>query len=216
MIIRTRDYQRKPPLRDAKKIYIFCEGKTREYDYFEFFQGLDSRISLIVHPLDGSENNTPEGLLNIAKEKIKYCSFEKIDEVWIVFDTDSDKYGSRAPQINHLRTYCSEKDRWHHTESNPCFELWLYYHLYSQKPDFENCHISSVWKIKLNELISGGFDSRKHSLMIADAIANAKTNYVSDENGRPDIGSTEVFKLAQSIYNILEKKIDRMRKDSTQ
>lgn len=214
MII-SRSYRRKAPSKDAKKIYIFCEGKTREYDYFEFFQGLDSRISLIVHPLDGSENNTPEGLLNIAMEKMKCCSFERIDEVWIVFDTDSDKYGSREPQINHLRIYCSKEKRWHHAESNPCFELWLYYHFYPQKPNFENHQISSIWKTKLNEMVSGGFDSRKHSLMIADAIENAKSNYNINDNGRPNVGSTEVFKLAQSIYNILEKKIDRMRKDSS-
>jgi hypothetical protein len=85
MII-SREFKRKPPSRDAKKIYIFCEGKTIESGYFNFFQGLDSRISIIV------------------------------------------------------------------------------------------CFLEGVWKSKLNELIPGGFDSRKHSLFIADAIENARSN----------------------------------------
>jgi len=216
-MLRNREFKRKPPSRDAKKIYVFCEGKTRESEYFNFFQGLDSRISIIVCFLEGNENNTPEGLLNIAKEKMPICSFEpeNNDEVWIVFDTDTDKLESREPQINSVRDHCSETEQWFHAESNPCFELWLYYHLFPEKPDFQGCDISSVWKSKLNELIPGGFDSRKHSLFIADAIENARSNYSINEADRPDVGSTELFKLGETIYKMMSDKIDRMRRDCT-
>lgn len=211
----NREFKRKTPDRDAKKIYIFCEGQVREYDYFSFFAGLDSRISLIVYFLAHNENNSPEGLLEIAKERIKCCSFESGDELWIVFDTDNDKSASREPQINAVRNECTRKKHWHYAESNPCFELWLYYHFFPKKPDFENCDISSVWKNKLNELIPGGFDSRKHSLLIADAIENAGSNYAVNDENRPDTGSTELFKLGKTIYKIMTEKIDRMRRDST-
>lgn len=214
MIIRSREFKRKPPSRDAKKIYIFCEGQKREYDYFTFFEGLNSRISLIVYHLGHDENNSPKGLIEIAKETMKCCSFISGDEVWIVFDADNDKFASREEQINLIIAECSNKKRWFHAESNPCFELWLYYHLLAEKPDFEGCNTSSVWKNKLNELIPGGFDSRKHSLFIADAIENAKLNYSANENGRPDVCSTDLFKLGETIYKMMSDKIDRMRKDS--
>jgi hypothetical protein len=122
-MLRNREFKRKPPSRDAKKIYVFCEGKTRESEYFNFFQGLDSRISIIV------------------------------------------------------------------------------------------CFLEGVWKSKLNELIPGGFDSRKHSLFIAYAIENAKSNYSINEADRPDVGSTELFKLGETIYKMMSDKIDRMRRD---
>lgn len=211
----NREFKRKPPDRDAKKIYIFCEGQVREHDYFSFFEGLDSRISLVVYFLKHDEDNSPRGLLEIAKERIKCCSFESGDELWIVFDTDDDKLVSREHQINAVREACSRKKCWHYAESNPCFELWLYYHLLPEKPDFQGCDISSVWKSKLNELIPGGFDSRKHSLLIADAIENARSNYTVNDNSRPDTGSTELFKLGETIYKMMPDKIDRMRRDST-
>lgn len=215
MIIRSREFKRNPPSRDAKKICIFCEGQKREYDYFTFFEGLNSRISLIVYHLGHDENNSPKGLIEIAKETMKCCSFISGDEVWIVFDTDADKFLSREPQINLVRDYCSKTKNWFHAESNPCFELWLYYH-FAEKPSFEGFHISKIWKSKLNEFICGGFDSRKYPLFIADAIENAKSNYIINEAGRPIVGSTELFKLGETIYKMMSDKIDRMRKDSEQ
>ncbi len=42
MILRRRTYEKASPSRDAQKIYIICEGKEREKDYFEF---LNAKIS---------------------------------------------------------------------------------------------------------------------------------------------------------------------------
>jgi len=40
MIQRRRDYGKREPSRDAHKIYLVCEGKGTEPDYFKFFEGL--------------------------------------------------------------------------------------------------------------------------------------------------------------------------------
>lgn len=97
---------------EAKSIYIFCEGARREFDYFEYFKELDSRINVEVYKLDPSEDNSPLGLLEIAEKCIilsaenpnpKY-NFIEGDEVWIVLDIDKDKDGSREPQIEHIKT----------------------------------------------------------------------------------------------------------------
>ena len=56
----------------------------------------------------------------------------------------------------------------------------------------------------LNQKIPGGFDSRKHPIFIKTAIENSKK--VFDEN--INIGSTEVYKLAESFYPYISDKID--------
>ena len=45
-LTRNRQYQRKAPSRDAKKVYIFCED-DREVSYFKYFSGISSNIDII-------------------------------------------------------------------------------------------------------------------------------------------------------------------------
>jgi RloB-like protein len=214
MILTYRRFERETPTREAKSIYIFAEGAKREFQYFKYFRGMDSRINVEVYELEDDENNSPLGLLNIAKKCIianeenpnpKY-SFQENDEVWIVLDTDKDKGESRKSQIEKVRGYCKETESWFLAQSNPCFEVWLYYHLQSEKPIFAENEYCSGWKELVNKSISGGFDSRKHPIFIENASNNAEKNYTSQEN-IPDIGSTEVFKLSQSILPLVKIKI---------
>ena len=54
MIQRRRDYDKREPSRDAHKIYIVCEGKGTEPNYFAFFEGLSSNLQVItIPPEDG-------------------------------------------------------------------------------------------------------------------------------------------------------------------
>ena len=48
MILKSRIYQREEPSRDARSIFIFCEGAKREKQYFEHFREIDSRINIEV------------------------------------------------------------------------------------------------------------------------------------------------------------------------
>ena len=49
LLRRNRIFERESPNRSATKIYIFCEGKDKEYNYFRFFEGMDSNLHLIVY-----------------------------------------------------------------------------------------------------------------------------------------------------------------------
>jgi RloB-like protein len=220
MILTNRRFVRESPTREAKSIYIFCEGIKREYEYFEYFREMDSRINVEIYKLDHTEDNSPLGLLNIAINCIvlsdenpnpKY-SFQEKDEVWLVFDTDIDKNNSRTAQIDRLRLECSKKSNWYAVQSNPCFEVWLYYHQFENKPTFEGYSLCSNWKIFVNDSYNGGFDSRKHPIYIEDASKNAKNNF-STENEIPTISSTEVFRLANSIFPLLKSKITKILKE---
>lgn len=210
---RTRYFTRQEPESDAKRIFIFSEGRKREKQYFEYFQNIDSRISIYVHSLEESDDNSPLGLYKIAKDCMdsnKPCfKCEDGDEVWVVLDRDLDRDDSRLEPIKELRQKCLERG-WFTAVSNPCFETWLYYHLNEIPPDLEDVNICNQWKNRVNESFSGGFNVRKHGIYISEAIRNSKSNFVSEDN-LPSVTSTEVYLLGESIYNLIQVKIDKLK-----
>lgn len=219
MILTNRLFERQAPSKTAKSLYIFCEGLDREYNYFNYFREKDSRINVEVHQLSHTDDNSPLGLFNIAKAHIlkskdnpnpKY-KFQENDEVWIVLDTDPDKTESREGQIKLIKDECNELNNWFISESNPCFEVWLYYHFNSEIPTFENDEFCTYWKVFVNDSIPGGFDSRKHPIYIEEAKNSSKSLY-SGKSERPVKASTQVFNLAESILEIMIDKIRKVKK----
>jgi hypothetical protein len=217
MILTNRLFERIPPSREAKSIYIFCEGAKREFDYFVYFKELDSRINIEVHKLHPHQDNSPLGLLKIAQKCMiksdsnpnpKY-SFAKGDEVWLVLDIDEDRDKSRLPQIEFIKDKCDEMKNWFTVRSNPCFEVWLYYHSHPEKPEFKKMEKCQVWKQFVNDSIKGGFDSRKHPIYIQKACKNAENNFKIEDN-IPNTGSTEVYHLANSIVPLLKEKLGKV------
>ena len=210
MLSKNKSYTRKEPDKEAKLFVIFCEGLYKENLYFNYFNGISSQIKFkIIPPISGS-NHSPTGLYNVAcKTLIKSeknpnpeITIDKIDEIWFVIDTDS--WGKK---INELRGFCLNHKNWEIAQSNPCFEVWLYYHFYNKKPEFDGIEISKKWKEYLGLIISGGFDLRKHPVHIEKAITNAKANFILKDM-QPDIASTEVYKLAERILPLVKMEID--------
>lgn len=221
MILTNRKFVREAPDRVAKSIYIFCEGAKREYQYFMYFKEMDSRINVEVHKINHDDDNSPLGLLNIAKDSIlvsktnpnpKYSFVEK-DEVWIVLDTDKDKDESRKPQISTLYSECAKNNNWFVVQSNPCFEVWLYNHILADNPEFENNEYCTNWKDLVNASVKGGFDSRRHPIYIQEASKNSEANYEEDQDNNPLVGCTQVFRLSKSILPLVEEKINNVLKD---
>lgn len=209
---RNRTFRREEPDVTSKLFIVICEGKRREGDYFNYFSELDSRVAVeVVRPGNG-DDNSPTGLFHKAilllegNEEIesKYDIKEE-DEVWFIIDTD--QWGVK---IDELRGMAEDRLQMYVAQSNPCFEVWLYYHFSATKPEFKDKHVPASWKRYLNEIIPGGFDSTKHPILISDAISNAELNFsVFDENIEPC--TTEVYLLAKKIYEIIEAKIDSAR-----
>lgn len=206
-LVRSRRYERQEPLRDSRKIYIYCEENKREFDYFRFFCGLSSNVNII--PIPSKDGKTdPEKLMEAAREEFGINSdvspkftldVSQQDNVWFVIDTDS--WGSK---ITDLRNFCKsqnaglDNEAWYVSQSNPSFEIWLYYHKFSEKPVKNDVDKYSSIKEFVDAQIPGGFDSRKHPAMIEAAIQNAKATY-EEENQVLKLYSTEVFKLGQVI-----------------
>jgi len=201
MILRNRLYERKEPDRDATLCIIYCEGSKREPQYFQYFKGLSSRIILEVVEADSQGDNSPSGLYQRACYDIEGSGPDSLvkyevgegDQVWFVIDTDD-----WDSHISQLRLGCEGKTNWHVAQSNPCFEVWLYYHLFAADAASVVLADCTAWKNHVNAMIPGGFDSRKHPIYIADAIANAQRHF-NTAGVEVLYGSTEMFKLGKPL-----------------
>lgn len=146
----------------------------------------------------------PTLMVLIADSLVKYKLGEG-DQVWFVIDTDT--WGD---SINELRILCETRGNWFVAQSNPCFEVWLYYHFSSEFAGNIELNGCSEWKNYVNAGIPGGFDRRKHPILIADAIDHAEARFKS--TGKDVFyGSTEVFKLGKEIYPMVASAIEEAR-----
>lgn len=212
MLTRNKIYERDEPSKDAKKIYIFCEGDT-EVNYFNYFKGFSSNIDIVTIGNTNTQSD-PKKLHQDALLKLFGNEFEKPelsfredfgDEVWFVIDTD---HWNKGNKIENLRTNCAQQKNWNVAQSNPSFELWLFYHFNKTKPLETEIEKYVSFKDFLNNQIPGGFNKWKHPLFIQDAIINAENNF-EKSNNQPKYFSTEVFMLAKSILPFVKDKINK-------
>ena len=226
MIQRRRDYGKREPSRDAHKIFIVCEGEGTEPDYFEFFEGLSSNLQVIPIP---PENGTdPLKLLELAKlklisdDRIYTIEYEHHDTVWFVIDTDKwEQEGKIAP----LREFCSQMNAdipkmfdevkaynaWNVAQSNPSIEIWLYYHFYDNAPLEDDVEKFTTFKEYVDSTISGGFNYERDPVRLEDAIINAEKNHSVDENGKPQLFTTEVYILGKEIDAFVGSDIKKLK-----
>src|SRR6218665_2302685 len=217
-LTRNKIYKKKEPSKDAKKIYIFCEGERREVDYFKFFQGFSSTLDVIPVPNYNSKSDPIK--LKENAEKIFFgdgltapackLSNDLKDEIWFVIDTDRWNEGDK---ISSLKTFAEEKNKfysgWFVAQSNPSFEIWLYCHFYSEKPLNDEVHKFGSFKAFVGSKIKGGFDNRSMPLEIQRAALHAETNFESGNGGQPALYSTEVFRLAKKIIELIKPQLDK-------
>ena len=226
MIQRRRDYGKREPSRDAHKIYLVCEGKGTEPDYFRFFEGLSSNLQVItIPPADGSDpiklmKRAQEVLLGDNRQYTVEC--EHGDTVWFIIDTDSwEKEGKIKP----LRDFCQEQNGiiwdkfnemraypvWNVAQSNPCFEIWLYYHFYDNKPDKEAVEGCASFKEYVHKAIAGGFNYEKDPVRLGAAITNAMANFQLEKNGNLSLYSTEMYLPGREILGFVKSELDKLR-----
>lgn len=209
---------------------IVCEGNDTEPRYFGFFKELSPRLDVIPIPSEGGKTD-PTKLMQWAMENlISHQAFDvdfyQGDTVWFVVDTDE---WEEQGKIGTLRQFCQEQNEalketikknhyerkpyiaWLVAQSNPCFELWEYYHIYDERPDTEEVEKYASFKEYVNEVIPGGFDSNAMPVEVVKAIANAKSNFSRDDEGRLRLYASEVYHLAEEMLPFVKRDIDRLR-----
>lgn len=226
MIRRIRDYGKKEPCRDAHKIYIVCEGRETEPNYFSFFETCSSNLEIIaIPPTVGTDTIK---LMEEAKSQLlgdnrKYTvEYEHGDTVWFVFDTDRNEVEGK---VDPLRRFCEEQnlsisakldevkpyEAWNIAQSNPSFEVWLYYHFFAEAPNTEDVESQASFKDYVNSCISGGFDYQKDPARLENAIRNASSNFCKHSDGTLACYSTEMIILGKEILNFTKSELDKLR-----
>ena len=213
---RNKIYRKVESFKNAKKVYLFCEG-DKEVNYFKFFQGFASNIDIIPIPNDNGKSDPIKlkensEILFHGNETVSpkfNLSTELEDEIWYVIDTDRWNEGDK---INVLKTYVEEKNKDYQgrfvVQSNPSFELWLYYHFHSEKPQVTEVSNFASFKEYVDSKIKGGFDYRSMPLEIQKATVIAEENFQT-LNGQPAIYSTEVFNLAKQLIRFTKPQLDQ-------
>lgn len=226
MITRRKDYVKHAPSKDARKIYIICEGAETEKNYFGFFEGLSSNLELIViPPEDGTD---PLKLMSLAERELlsetrtHTLDYMQSDTVWFAIDTDT---WQKEGKIQPLRDFCARLNEdiphkydevkpyeaWNVAQSNPCFEIWLYYHHYDCRPDVDEIRRHPSIKTFVNKCVAGGFDFQKDPVRLKDAIDNSDKNFSRDADGCPALFSTEQHLLGKQILMFVDGVLQKLR-----
>lgn len=203
---KKRGYNRDTPIelvRDYKVFAIACEGGVREPQYFNVFQYLSSKIKvdIIEHSVSDTEmqqkhenKSAPKWVLDRAMRYIEKEGLLDEDDLWFVIDTD--RWSN--DQLKELADYCTQHNNWHLVISNPCFEVWLYFH---KKADISisNSTTCEHFKYEISTLEQGGYHPYKFLPYFQDAITNAKAVDATPQYFMPNLKETKVYQLAESI-----------------
>lgn len=196
-------YEKKSPFRDAFFFVIVCEGSNREPEYFNFFVGLSSRVKII--PVASNNGSAPKLLIDSAIDLETRLELKsEVDQVWFVIDTDRWR-----EQLHDIRKECSERLHWNVVQSNPCFEVWLYFHAKKSIPSHIDISKCKEWKPFLPTVIQGGFNNDFHPASIETAIMNSKESY-SEDGYFPRIGCTQVWQLAERLLLLIKNDLDKI------
>jgi hypothetical protein len=210
---KKRGYQRETPLelvRDYKLFAIACEGGKREPGYFNIFQYLSRKIKVDVienyitdnEMLRDYENKSaPKWVLDRAMRYIEKNDLKDEDDLWFVIDKDR----WNDAQIRELATYCEKYPNWHLVISNPCFEVWLYFH---KKSDITSTISVSCndFKSEISTFEKGGYHPLKFIPYFQDAITNAKKNDSDSKHFMPKNKETKVYQLGEAILKEVNSK----------
>lgn len=210
-------YEKVEPTINAKKVYIFCEGEDREYKYFQYFEGFSSNIDII--PIPSVKGNSDPVKLKESAELLflsdnpKYMLNEDYkDEIWFVIDTDRwNEHNRLQPLKDFCKAWNEIYNGWKIAQSNPCFELWLYYHFLDSKPKENDIKRFLSFKEYVNHQIKGGFDSRSMPVELESAIDNSLKNF-EIENNQPKLYSTEVHNLGIVVLPFIKIQLDKAKK----
>ena len=124
-----------------------------------------------------------------------------------------------------LRQYCTDQNQhiannhnevkaynaWNVAQSNPSFEIWLYYHIYDSKPTDEEVEKVHSFKEYVNSKISGGFNFQIHPVFLEDAIEHSKEQFSKDDEGLLERYATEMHLLGHEILGFTKQELDKLK-----
>jgi hypothetical protein len=194
----NRSYKKPQGLhRDHRTFVIIAEGQ-REDEYFQYFNGKSTRFRVVFAERNNNAS-APNHFLN-RLEQLKESEIwipRQQDVVWFVLDIDRWK---RA-EIDVLINFCKNEETLNIAISNPCFEVWLLYHILNNLDG-----IDTNFKNELHVRTQGtGYNPNDFCPLIENAIINAKQKDSNSNNPFPNIKETKVYLLAEQLLEKLGK-----------
>lgn len=151
-------------LRQKTNIYISCEGKTEK----TYFESLNSIYKNVYIKAKYNKKTSAKDVVNnfatlfknddIDDNDLKFCAFDK--------DNNSDKQLEQATKLatrNNIRILFS----------NPCFEIWLYWHFENSRSPKTSSELKNyfLYKDNFQNYVSDSFLAKK----LESKIQQAKT-----------------------------------------
>ena len=208
---KKRGYQRDTPpdlVRDYKLFAIACEGGKREPAYFGLFEYMSRKVTvdIIEDKVSDKElaqkhetKSAPKWVLDRAVKYVEKEGLTNEDDLWFVMDKDR----WTDEQLRRIAEYCAEYPNWHIVISNPCFEVWLYFHKKPQIPDADmTC---KTLKKEVAQLEKGGYSPEKFIPHLFDAISNAENADSDKAHFLPNPGETKVYQLGKALIEVIGK-----------
>ena len=209
--------ERLEAFRDARLIVIASEGKDTERIYFKASAKEYTNPRVHVHILERSEdernNSSPEHVLKQLNNYKNQYEMEADDELWLVVDKDR----WTDAMLSRVATECTQEVSMHMALSNPCFVLWLLFHLEDiasltpeeQKLWMENRRKSKnadpYLKVRLRQKMGAYHESSYNALTliahVEDAIERARALDKNPTDRWPQTIGTRVYQLAESVMN---------------
>jgi len=160
------NFRRKDPFRDPKRlIFILCEGKETEPNYFKAIREKKRRCNAKIEIPKNVNGTNPKRLLQYGKELKKDGPN---DIVWCVFDHDE------RPEIKETMQQMQNAGL-KVALSNPCIELWFLLHFTDAIPYLTSAQAISELGKQINNYdksMQGIYDMLKPHLN--EAMFNAK------------------------------------------
>ncbi len=213
MGFKQRGYQRDVAIelvRDYKLFAIACEGSVREPEYFGVFEYLSKKIKVDVieeHLNSETESNSkstkssPKWVLDKAISYISEKNLLEEDELWFVLDVDR----WSIDQIRELSNFCDEHLNWNLVLSNPCFEIWLFFHKSAKIKDSKS-ETCKEFKFEISKFDKPGYDKLSYIKNVMTAIENSKLNDSEVNHFFPKEKESKVYLLVESLIKSCSKK----------
>ena len=196
---KKRGYKKGEQHKDARLFVIVAEGERKDA-YFQWFHEKNLRISIQVIPREENKS-APSHFLERLDKYIQETGWREKDGdlVWFVLDVDR----WERKEIEDLRIHCEQNKSWHIAVSNPCFEVWIIFHLLEILED--NGEEPKDLKTMIPNIIRGGFNTDNICPLIETATQNARKADGNSMHHFPDRMKTKVYQLAEQMLELLGK-----------
>ena len=194
---KNRAYKKGEPHRDARLFVIVAEGE-REDGYFRFFNERNQRIQIKIAAREENKS-APNFFLERVEKMIADGIWSPKDDDLLWFVLDVDKW--KREEIENLKTACDSEENWDIAISNPCFEVWLIFHVQSEISNKElSCQ---ELKTFLHQASGGGFEINRFAFNLQTAVENGKAADTNPTGYYPDVMQTKVYLLGEQLLQLL-------------